>query len=182
MNAWWDDSSGFEIGDICNFRYQQLNGYTVQLEWSNRSNACILTPFQRTGQVGGSGGAAFADDLTGVQRLTGLTIRHGKFVDALRCSWQMTDGSTRMGAQHGGNGGTQDVITFATGENIVGISGRSGAYIDQLVITTNTATYGPYGGNGGSPFNLGPVAAQTIGFFGRSGLYLDALGAISLTH
>ncbi len=33
-----------EIGDICNHDVQQLNGYTIQSEWSNKANACRIEP------------------------------------------------------------------------------------------------------------------------------------------
>ena len=38
--GWYDDSNG-EIGDICAWKTKTLNGYTVQLEWSNKANKCI---------------------------------------------------------------------------------------------------------------------------------------------
>jgi hypothetical protein len=38
--GWYDDANG-EIGDICAWRTKALDGYTVQLEWSNNANACI---------------------------------------------------------------------------------------------------------------------------------------------
>jgi hypothetical protein len=38
--GWYDDVHG-EIGDICAWRTKQLGAHTVQLEWSNRANACI---------------------------------------------------------------------------------------------------------------------------------------------
>jgi hypothetical protein len=37
--AWYDSANG-EIGDICNGQQGVINGYTVQKEWSNKSNAC----------------------------------------------------------------------------------------------------------------------------------------------
>ena len=45
--AWYDSSQG-EIGDICNASQGSIVGgdgqtYTVQKEWSNRSNACIVS-------------------------------------------------------------------------------------------------------------------------------------------
>ena len=39
--GWYDDTYG-EIGDICHTSITQLGGFTVQREWSNRGNACIL--------------------------------------------------------------------------------------------------------------------------------------------
>lgn len=38
--GWYDDTNG-EIGDICAWQSKSLDGYTVQLEWSNRQNACV---------------------------------------------------------------------------------------------------------------------------------------------
>ena len=38
--GWYDDQHG-EIGDICAWQTRQLGNYTVQLEWSNRQNACV---------------------------------------------------------------------------------------------------------------------------------------------
>jgi hypothetical protein len=38
--GWYDDRNG-EIGDICAWQTRQLGSYTVQLEWSNRQNACV---------------------------------------------------------------------------------------------------------------------------------------------
>jgi hypothetical protein len=38
--GWYDDQNG-EIGDICAWQTRRLGNYTVQLEWSNRQNACV---------------------------------------------------------------------------------------------------------------------------------------------
>jgi hypothetical protein len=38
--AWYDNANG-EIGDICNGTAGTVNGFTVQLEWSNAKNACV---------------------------------------------------------------------------------------------------------------------------------------------
>jgi hypothetical protein len=38
--GWYDDANG-EIGDICAWQTKQLDGYTVQLEWSNSRGACV---------------------------------------------------------------------------------------------------------------------------------------------
>jgi hypothetical protein len=39
-SGWYDDANG-EIGDICAWQTKPLGGHTVQLEWSNRANACV---------------------------------------------------------------------------------------------------------------------------------------------
>ncbi len=38
--GWYDDNNG-EIGDICAWTTKKVSGYTVQLEWSNKQNACV---------------------------------------------------------------------------------------------------------------------------------------------
>jgi hypothetical protein len=37
--GWYDGANG-EIGDICNWQYHTIDGYTVQVEWSNQRNVC----------------------------------------------------------------------------------------------------------------------------------------------
>jgi hypothetical protein len=45
LDGWHEDNCAtFEIGDICNHDVQQLNGYTIQAEWSNKANACRIRP------------------------------------------------------------------------------------------------------------------------------------------
>jgi hypothetical protein len=38
--GWYDDANG-EIGDICAWKTKKIGAYTVQLEWSNASKACV---------------------------------------------------------------------------------------------------------------------------------------------
>ncbi len=67
---------------------------------------------------------------------------------------------------------------FAKGEYFVRVDGRSGDRINQLKFTTNLGnTFGPYGGNGGTPFSISGLRIE--GFFGRSGSRLDAIGFFS---
>ena len=38
--GWYDNKNG-EIGDICAWKFKKINGFNVQLEWSNKAGACI---------------------------------------------------------------------------------------------------------------------------------------------
>jgi hypothetical protein len=38
--GWYDDANG-EIGDICAWQTKTLDGWLVQLEWSNAANSCV---------------------------------------------------------------------------------------------------------------------------------------------
>lgn len=40
----WNDSQNGEIGDICAWQTDTVNGYTVQKEWSNTANSCRVAP------------------------------------------------------------------------------------------------------------------------------------------
>ncbi len=44
LDAWFDPTNGNEIGDICNRIFQRIGSYAVQLEWSNKSSVCLLSP------------------------------------------------------------------------------------------------------------------------------------------
>jgi hypothetical protein len=44
LNAWWDPTTGDEIGDICNTSTLRLGGYLVQAEWSNAQAGCVAAP------------------------------------------------------------------------------------------------------------------------------------------
>jgi hypothetical protein len=41
LNAWFDDATGNEIGDVCQMQIGHIAGYTVQEEWSNEHGRCI---------------------------------------------------------------------------------------------------------------------------------------------
>ena len=41
LDGWFDDSTGNEIGDICNASTARLGGFVIQTEWSNRANSCV---------------------------------------------------------------------------------------------------------------------------------------------
>src|SRR6185369_9686562 len=44
LNAWFRDTDGEEIGDICNGTSGRLGGFLIQAEWSNANGACLFTP------------------------------------------------------------------------------------------------------------------------------------------
>ncbi len=56
--SWYDNTNG-EIGDICNGEPGTVDGYQVQLLWSNAENACIdQAPGNGGSSSGGSGGGS----------------------------------------------------------------------------------------------------------------------------
>lgn len=73
-------------------------------------------------------------------------------------------------------------IQFDPSEFLVEISGRTGPYgvravIGSLVLVTNLHSYGPFGFGGQIPFRTSVQDnGSIIGFFGRSGQFLHAIG------
>jgi hypothetical protein len=145
-----------------------------------------MTEFFQTPSFGGGGGTAFDD----VQATTAsppasfkrIGVRSGIYVDKLESVYTLENGGTSTFG-HGGDGGSPASFDFVPNEIVIGIQGRSGAYVDQISFLTAVIygggdppllrTYGPYGGTGGAPFTQwGEIAA----FYGRSGAYLDAIG------
>jgi hypothetical protein len=72
----------------------------------------------------------------------------------------------------------QDNLIININEYIVGLSGRCGDFIDSIRLQTNKRTSPVYGGSGGNrEFRIDvPSGNQALGFTGRSGGYLDAIG------
>ena len=132
------------------------------------NQAAALIKCFRSPQYGGNGGGSFSDDLTEINRITKVTIRHGAVIDSIQTTWLSTTGATVVGTRYGGDGGNSTEFTINDGENICKIEGRSGGSIDQLTFYTDKGRqFGPYGGNGGEKFEiLCPDGFN--GFFGRA--------------
>ncbi|XP_019180878.1 PREDICTED: horcolin-like [Ipomoea nil] len=89
-----------------------------------------------------------------------------------------------------GGGGTETNVTHNDTINIDGedeylteISGTFGAFassdnvLRSIKFTTNAREFGTYGPNVGTPFNFqAQNGNKIVGFFGRSGYYIDAIG------
>jgi hypothetical protein len=131
--------------------------------------------------VGGTGGNPFQDAaIPSNARISEVRIASGSFVDSVQLAYTLPDGRTATGSLHGGTGGQVSTLRLDSDESIVAISGRYGQNIDSLRIHTNKRTSSLYGGSGGrQDFRIEvPSGNQVIGFIGRSGRYLDAIGLI----
>ncbi|XP_009772162.2 putative late blight resistance protein homolog R1A-10 isoform X2 [Nicotiana sylvestris] len=114
-----------------------------------------------------------------------ILIAHGYFIDSIMFRTITEQGTTTDSQKFGGNGGriNKVVIAATPSEYLTGIKGTFGCYYDHCVIKslcfiTNANNYGPFGSNaGGTPFSLVmKEGVAIVGFHGRSGFYLDAIG------
>ncbi len=130
-----------------------------------------------------AGGATFADPVDTQSELTAVTVRHGYWIDAVQ--GRASGGDLPA---HGGSGGLSNSFTLAAGEFLVAIHGRAGANavtpaISQISFVTNKGhVYGPYGQGLGqgqtTPFYWRvPLGGRIVGFTGRAGAFLNAVGA-----
>ena len=130
------------------------------------------------GPYGGSGGGPFIelpDNCNAI--VSGIFIRSSQYVEALQFTYLHSDGSQSKGGYYGGTGGVayDFTISVANGERFIGVFGRSGGFVDQLVFVTNWGgIFGPFGGCGGGPFVVSHCNLK--GIHGRSGLAIDSIG------
>lgn len=134
-----------------------------------------------TQMAGGTGGNLFQDDLIPPDaRILEVRIASGAFIDSVQLVYALADGRTATSRLHGGTGGQVNPFRLDADEFVIGISGRYGNNLDSLRIHTNKRTSPTYGGSGGrQDFRIDvPQGNQAVGFIGRSGRYVDAIGLI----
>ncbi len=138
-----------------------------------RPASVVTSPLAGSRQIGGDGGGAWSDiDICKGQHVIGWRIAAGRTVD--RVQFLYPDGWAPV------QGGTADFtsrIALAAGEYIVQVNYRSGGSVDSLSFKTSKGrTFGPYGGDGGSPGTYNVTPGEKLGCMkGRSGKSTDQL-------
>jgi cytochrome c peroxidase len=128
---------------------------------------------------GATTGTAFTDPVAAGQTLTGVVVHAGYWIDGLQGQAVPADLP-----HHGGFGGGRNVVTWPSGEHLVRIYGIGGTYIGRISFVTNTGrVLGPYGlglGSGSGPaFDYTvPAGNRIVGFTGRAGTYVHAIGVL----
>ena len=126
---------------------------------------------------GSAAGTVFTDTSVAGQTMTGINVRAGSWLDAIQGIATPTSLSL-----HGGNGGTLFTATWPATEYVVRMYGTyNTTAITQLNFVTNLGrVVGPYGTTQGtSTFDYTvPQGMKAVGFTGRVGGYLSALGLV----
>lgn len=126
-------------------------------------------------------GTAFADTVVAEQKLTGVVVRAGWWLDSIQGLATPTNLPL-----HGGTGGTAVTVTWPATEYLVRIYGKVGStgVISVLNFVTNTGrVLGPYGTGQGQTSTTAfdytvPTGNRVLGFAGNTSAYLNALGVI----
>ncbi|KAA8528689.1 hypothetical protein F0562_036044 [Nyssa sinensis] len=114
-----------------------------------------------------------------------LVIAHGAGIDSIRVEYDM-NGTSKWSDKHGGTGGTKtDKVKLEyPDEFLTSIQGHYGSlnewgpvFVRSLTFESNKKTYGPYGIEQGMYFSFPMTGGKIVGFHGRCGWHLDAVGA-----
>ncbi|KAK8450150.1 hypothetical protein SEVIR_7G316800v4 [Setaria viridis] len=121
-------------------------------------------------------------------RLRSITLYHSSAIHSMACDYYSpaAAAAAQWGLPHSfGSKGVPAVIELSAGEHVTAVAGTIGhfgsvpdAVITSLTFRTSTGrTYGPYGNKTTTTFSV-PAAdgACIVGFWGRSGWLLDAIG------
>lgn len=114
-------------------------------------------------------------------RISEVQVTSGWYVDSIRLIYTDAAGITQALPSFGGNSSHAHRFILEPGEYLVGVSGRSGHYVDNIVFHTNLRVSPAYGGAGGeNTFAfLAPENSEVVGFFGRADWYVDAIGIVA---
>ncbi|KAB5532450.1 hypothetical protein DKX38_019120 [Salix brachista] len=134
------------------------------------------------GPWGGNGGSSWDDGIYhGVRE---ITIVYDQCIDSINFVYNK-NGKPITAENHGGVGGSrtaeiklqypEEYLTSVNGHYCPIVYGGS-PVIRSLAFSSNKRTFGPFGVEEGTPFTLSMDGASIVGFKGRSGWYLDAIG------
>jgi hypothetical protein len=135
----------------------------------------------QTQLAGGNGGRPFADqNVPSGAKVAEIRVRAGDSIDAIQAVYLTPDGSYIESAQHGGGGGRLNTFRLDSDEYLVAIAGRCGNTVVSLYFITNKRQSQVFGGRGGDrDYRLEvPQGNQAIGFIGRAGNTVDAIGLV----
>lgn len=136
----------------------------------------------RLGLSGGDGGLPIEGYVIPPgARIREIEVTSGWYVDSIRVIYTDAEGATHALPGVGGNGAYAHRFTLEPGEYLIGVSGRSGRYVDSIAFHTNLRVSPTYGGDSGeNSFTfLAPEASEVVGFFGRADWYVDAIGIVT---
>ncbi len=135
---------------------------------------------KQQGPRGGKGGTEFS--IAGQGPVTAIHIRCGGWIDAIHFSYKKNDGTENDSEKAGGNGGSLKTFHLSEGEKISRIHGGAGNFVEVIRIETNkgrSEIFGNAHAEQSFTYTI-PEGHQLIGFTGRSGTYIDAIGIITM--
>ncbi|OMO75253.1 Mannose-binding lectin [Corchorus olitorius] len=169
----------------------EIRKYALRLGISKRVSLGDDTKPVSVGPWGGQGGSPWDDGVYSTVRQ--LVIAHGAGIDSIQIEYD-NKGNSIWSRKHGGEAGSKidKVKLDYPDEFLTSIHGHYGSLFEggphlvrSLTFHSNRKTYGPYGVEQGTSFSMN--RGKIVGFYGKSGWYLDAIGVhlkpfIKLNH
>ncbi|WCJ35247.1 Jacalin-related lectin 3 [Euphorbia peplus] len=180
-NGWFIDSIGVHLVDsqISSDPYNKINEV---IPVHGRVKELLVNSWA-SGPWGGEGGKGWDDGIFhGIKK---IFLAKGESIYCIQIEYDR-NGQSVWSARHGGGSeGTSHMIKFDYPREIVtSVSGYHGSYtgddynsvIRSLTFLTNKGKYGPFGEEVGTFFTSSKTQGKVVGFHGRSGCYLNAIG------
>nr|XP_023900095.1 agglutinin-like [Quercus suber]POE51083.1 agglutinin [Quercus suber] len=166
--------------------YVNAIGAYVKIPPKEDNTLKMALPFPRgPGPWGGQGGMEWDDGVFPAIRELHLNVGDS-VIHAICVLYQSRDGNPVWSQKHGGAGGDKinPIKLEVSKEFLVCIAGFYGPVkgsdsfkaLRSITFYTNKAKYGPYGVEIGRAFTSSVAPGKVVGFHGRSGVYLDAIG------
>jgi hypothetical protein len=136
---------------------------------------------RRCGPSGGAGGEEFADDVLPEDwQVVEVHIHAQEQVHAVQIVHVTCDGLRHPFPVHGRAVGEPHILLLEADEFIVGISGQFSGQVDSIRIHTNKRVSPLFGGDdsGGDYTYEAPSGSEIVGFCGRAGDSLNAIGVV----
>lgn len=136
----------------------------------------------KIGPSGGEGGLPIEGyEIPAGARIRQIRVTYGWFVDSIQVAYVDAGGNLQALPGIGGHGEHERLFLLDADEYLVGVSGRSGAYVDSIRFHTNKRVSPTYGGAGGEvDFSfLASEGSEVVGFFGCADWYIDAIGILT---
>ncbi|CAO2185330.1 unnamed protein product [Urochloa humidicola] len=168
-------------------------GFFARAGWYLDSFGVYVNPKQYAGKEedvlakigpwGGNGGSPW-DIKVEPKHLKSLIIHSGIVVESVEFSYVGENGQKHTAGPWGGPGGSNCTIQLGPSEFLTAVYGTMGQFADapsdvvtSLTFVSNAHIYGPFGRGGGVPFQI-PMQGNgsILGFFGRAGKLIDAIG------
>ncbi|KAK4275149.1 hypothetical protein QN277_018282 [Acacia crassicarpa] len=133
---------------------------------------------------GGSGGSRWDDRIYSTVRQLVIVYGAGSGIESIKTEYDQK-GCSIWSDKHGGSGGlkTDEVKLDYPDEYLTSVHGYNGSlnqrgptFIRSLSFESNKKKYGPFGVEEGTYFSFPMTGGKIVGFHGRCGSLLDAIG------
>uniref|UniRef100_A0ACD5TSV4 Uncharacterized protein n=1 Tax=Avena sativa TaxID=4498 RepID=A0ACD5TSV4_AVESA len=141
----------------------------------------IAGNFVKMGPCGGRGGDTWEMNMDGVNRIIKLHLWHDIMVDAMMVMYEHDDGMAQIKQWGFPQAANCSEVCLEEDEYLTAVKGHADnckgwLRVRSLTLISNQRIFGPYGTEEGVPFELPAAGGRIIGFHGRSGNFLDAIG------